>query len=618
MSRNNLKILSKSPFFEGIERPVLEKISSNLKPVFISGGEILFHQAQQGDCAYLLVYGRLEAVEQSAYGEKKRIAHIGPGESVGEMALLARAPRSETVRALRDSQLLELHKEMFQQLIEHHPQSIVLLARNLIKRLHRRDSAARHVVGINTIALVSAGGSSQALQPFARRLVRALSREGPTLYLTSEIMKQHKSAAARSCLQKTMSASSMGWLMRQEEKYRFVVYQADSRLSNWTRLCIRQSDRTLLVGRALSRSHLNTVEDFLMSYQLDSTRQQTDLVLIHADPSILPSNTKQWLSTRRVRMHHHVHMQTEEHMQRQVRLLTQGSIGLVLGGGGARGFSHLGVAQALQKNRIPVDVLGGTSSGALVSANLAMGKSAEDILHQAEEIFQKQSPLRKNSIPLVSFFDGKPIERIFDDLFSDVNIEDLWTNFYCVSCDLVTNQKVVHRQGSLKNACLASMAIPGLFPPIMMQGQLLIDGGILDILPTAVMQNINEGPNIVVDVSPQFGLELSPLQKRIPSTKDFVMGWLQRSKKLASFNIISIWVRALSLTWAMQRRKAQRKTDLFLQPPLGNHGLLDFSHLDKLVKIAYKYAKVQLQSWKRRYQSAATAIVDSSKRRAVK
>ena len=189
-----------------------------------------------------------------------------------------------------------------------------------------------------------------------------------------------------------------------------------------------------------------------------------------------------------------------------MRRVTGRGLGLVLGGGGARGFAHIGVFKALRECGIAVDLVGGTSMGAILSATFAMGLNYEDTLKLARQL---ASPLKlfDPTMPVVSFFASGKVTQVLERIYGDTQIEDLWMPCFCVSSNLTHAVAMVHRRGPLWQAVRASMAIPGVFSPILAEGDLLVDGCVLNNLPIDVMQRLNhDGPIIAVNVFPDVDL----------------------------------------------------------------------------------------------------------------
>ena len=206
-------------------------------------------------------------------------------------------------------------------------------------------------------------------------------------------------------------------------------------------------------------------------------------------------------------------------------------VGLALGGGGARGVAHIGVLKVLKRENIPIDLIVGTSMGAIIGAAYALKKDISTL----EKIAEKYSKIGEFNINLsfsekekedkpyfikkMSDFlkkgyilnlelrrkylnDGEDLKKIINDLVGDKVFADTKIPFAAVAADLIKGEKVILNQGKLFNALLASASIPGIFPPIILEGKILVDGGIVDVVPIEAARSLGANFIIAVNVSP--------------------------------------------------------------------------------------------------------------------
>jgi predicted acylesterase/phospholipase RssA len=279
-------------------------------------------------------------------------------------------------------------------------------------------------------------------------------------------------------------------------------------------------------------------------------------------------------------------------------LLAGRGITLVLGGGGARGYAHIGVVRAMEKLGIPIDMVGGTSSGAIAGAAVAREWSA-DRMEATMTRFGRR--LLDPTLPLVSIVSGGRVWRALDESFGGgVGIEDLWLPFFCVATDLTTAAPVVHRRGPLTRALRSSLSLPGILPPVSIDGHLLIDGGLLDNLPIGVMRQLNGGSRIIaVDVSPRADL----VAAREVGTH--VSGWrvlAQRIRHPRTRPSVPGIVEILSRTVAVaglhfEDTHGRPTADLLLQPPVARFGTLDFANVRVIADAGYQPSLEALQAW---------------------
>ena len=176
-------------------------------------------------------------------------------------------------------------------------------------------------------------------------------------------------------------------------------------------------------------------------------------------------------------------------------------VALVLSGGSAYGFAHIGVLKVLEENKIPIDIITGTSMGAIIGGAYSAGITTK----MMEELLKDFSRNKLLDLNLFGLFDegflyGNKVSRFFSKLFGDMKIENCKTKFCCIACDLVSGQKVVFEQGSLVQAVRASMSIPGIFRPVKVGKMCLVDGGISDNLPVQDARRLGATKVISVDV----------------------------------------------------------------------------------------------------------------------
>ena len=184
------------------------------------------------------------------------------------------------------------------------------------------------------------------------------------------------------------------------------------------------------------------------------------------------------------------------------RRLAGRSLGLVLSGGGARAFAHLGVVEVLRDAGLRFDRFAGVSLGSIVAGAMAMGFELEAIYERFDRHFVAENPSNDYTLPAVAVLRGRKTQRVLKEVMGETHIEELPKSFFCLSCDLVARKSVIHRTGLLREAIYASLAIPGVFPPVAPgDGRLLVDGGVLDNLPVETMSRAREGPVIASDVT---------------------------------------------------------------------------------------------------------------------
>lgn len=538
-------------------RATVKRLTERLE---LPAGQTLFHQGAPSDAMYLVVAGSLGVYIQGPSHERQLIALIGSGETVGEMGVISGAPRSATIIAIRDCELLKLSKAHFDLLQKREPALMVELNRILVHRLRQRSRGLHVRLEPRTTAILPATETVQT-EIVARRLASLLEAEGENIRLIGPHDPKRPTK----------------WFAGQESKHDRVFLYANPDAPEWIRLAALQADRIVVVARAGDPVQSMLPGDFL---QQRADHQLLDLVLLHETPGVRPVNTSAWLELLPVNRHFHIRAHEPDDWARLARVIRGHAAGLVLSGGGARAYAHIGALRAIEDHNVEIDFIGGTSMGAIIGADLAMGRSIDDITDHIRQTFVHGSPLSDLTLPLISLFKGRKVDQLLKAHFGDLEIPDLWRPFYCVSSNLSDGTLHVHRKGRVRDALRASVALPGVLPPVIAGERVLVDGAVLDNLPVDVMRGIHRGPIIAIDVTRDRALtpEMLTLSRRRP--------WIER---LRNPPIISIMMRAGTVSSDVEIERQARNASLVIEPPLGDIDIHDWSAFDRAVSIGYEH-----------------------------
>jgi predicted acylesterase/phospholipase RssA len=318
------------------------------------------------------------------------------------------------------------------------------------------------------------------------------------------------------------------------------------------------------------------------------------LVLIHPDGRRRPQGTRRWLAPRRVRQHYHVRWDRDHDVRRVARFLSDRAVGVVLSGGGARGFAHIGLLRALGEHGVPIDVIGGTSMGAILGAQFAMERDWETVLRSSRDTFVTPKPFRKYTLPLFSLLRHGVFDGSAGVIFGDTEMEDLWTPCFCVATDLSSAESVVFRRGPVTEATLASSALPGVVTPRVRDGHLLVDGGVLANTPTAAMQR-DCSVLIVSDVTEGKAADVE--------FDAFPSPWRALWQRLSPFHekpvvpgLMNILTRTAVLGSVARDALARDAADLYLRMPVEPYGILEMDRIDEIVEAGYAYSRDVLEA----------------------
>lgn len=564
--RHPLALLGGFHLFRDLDAPTLAAIATEIEWFSLPGGACLFEAGDAPEAMYLVISGCLGAFTRSGGGEARLVGRIVAGETVGEMALISGNPRVATVTALRDTEVGRFSRQAFETLLLDHPQAMLRVAQLTVQRLEqslRQPRAPRPAP--RTFALLPHDIEINIAQ-FAAELLEALKKQGKAELVWSARGAEHTSH----------------WFHNVESANDFVVYVADPDATPWTKLCMRQADAQLLVARADLRP---------APWTLPATGlHNAELVLLH-DETIVAGAARRWLEHQPVSMHHHV--RHSQDIERLVRLLTGRGVGLVLSGGGARGFAHIGIVRALREANIPIDAVGGSSLGGILAAAVAAQWTHEEMIERFRRTFVDTNPLNDYTLPLVSLVSGRKVSRLLQGEFGQIDIDDLPLPFFCVSSNLTTGSISIHRHGLLWRWLRASVAIPGVLPPIFHNGEVHVDGGAMNNLPVDVMREFGRGPVIGADVGADRAFTADFDDVDVPGLWK-AMSWFRAKKKRV--NIFQILWRAGMVNSAAVTAAHREETDLLLQPPLEAVDLLNWKAFDQAIDAGYRYTQARLES----------------------
>jgi predicted acylesterase/phospholipase RssA len=282
-------------------------------------------------------------------------------------------------------------------------------------------------------------------------------------------------------------------------------------------------------------------------------------------------------------------------LARLARLLSRKAVGLALSGGGARGFAHIGVLKALDEAGVPVDLVAGTSMGAMIAAVHALGQAPKANLDRCLA-WTQEHPWSDYTLPLASIVRGRRMRRALTNLLGNGRIEDLWLPYACITSNLTRATADTHTNGPLVHLVLASNSVPGLAPPVYYQGDVHVDGGVMDNLPVGVLRRMGAGRVIAVDVGTELHVTAPAGLDECPGGSALLWDRLRRRPRQAPPIFVSL-TRAFTLASDERAQTAGHEADLALRPPLEGYSSSDFKHIKPIAEIGYRYASRRLAEW---------------------
>jgi len=388
-------------------------------------------------------------------------------------------------------------------------------------------------------------------------------------------------------LDSSAAERSAEWFNTFEAEHDVVFYRGDAPDSPWTHQCLRQADRVFLLASSDRPLPLRPLD---MPAFKERATGLPELLLLHPHgrAETLPEHFQ--LRSGLFDSHHHVRAGRADDIHRLARFISGRAVGLVLAGGGARGFAHIGVIKALMEAGVPFDNLGGTSMGAIIAAGLALEWGIEELTERMREAFVNQNPLSDYTFPLIALVRGRKVSELLRENFGELGIEEMAKPFFCVSSDLTSGRIHVHRSGALWRALRASVALPGILPPVTHHGHLLVDGGVMNNLPVDVMAENAHGPIIASDVTGEIDLHATD-----ESYGERPFWWLVGQRMRGTPSIISILMRSGTVGSEAQRRLVREQADYLFEPPLEDVGLRDWKSFDRAIAEGYAHATMMIE-----------------------
>uniref|UniRef100_A0A671NQC0 lysophospholipase n=2 Tax=Sinocyclocheilus anshuiensis TaxID=1608454 RepID=A0A671NQC0_9TELE len=634
--------ISKTHFYEimraeprmvlNVAHTVVRRVSSFVRQIdfaldwtALEAGRAVYRQGDKSDSTFIVLSGRLRSVIMKDDGKKELAGEYGRGDLIGVVEALSHLNRATTVHAVRDSELAKLPEGALNSIKRKYPQVVTrlihLLGKKILGNMQQVNGplsgwdAGNPAANLSTVAILPVS-EEVPLTAFTLELQHALSAIGPTLLLTSDIIRQHLGVAALDSVHEYRLSS---WLGQQEDIHRIVLYQSDSSLTPWTQRCIRQADCIIIVGVGEQEPTVGELERMLES---SAVRAQKQLVLLHREDGPPPRGTAEWLNMRSW-ISRHLHLSCPHRVfsrrslpklremyqrvfekppdrhsdfSRLARILTGNAIALVLGGGGARGCSQVGIIRALSEAGIPVDLIGGTSIGSLIGALYAEERSVSRMTVRARQ----WAMISDLTYPVTSMFTGASFNSSISGIFQDKQIEDLWISYFNITTDITASSMRAHTDGSLWRYVRASMSLSGYLPPLCdpKDGHLLMDGGYINNLPADTARSMGAKLVIAVDVGSQDETDLT-------NYGDSLSGWWllwkrlnPLSEKVKVLNMAEIQTR-LAYVCSVRQLEMVKDSDYceYLRPPIDRYGTLDFGKFDEIADVGYQHGKTVFDVW---------------------
>lgn len=563
---------------EEIALPILE--SATLKT--LGAGDLLFKQGDVHRNMYLLLKGRLRAISKTG-GSTKTLGDIGPGETVGELAFLTDEARIASVWALRSSLLLEISPEKYMELVSSNVKIASHFFKILVKRLRQNTLQQNQNTAPRNITLIDLQSSAQELDTLLSGIDETYKQMQSTLHL-------HKAPSEDPADWELMFDN-----MENEEGTHLLI--SDDQNLEWARQCVIYADLLVVVLPFHADPELHSMEKKLKIYDQHSLQKKLYLLFLHEPHAPRPTDTSRSLRNRPVDLHLHLRKDHDADMRRFCRILSHQALGLVLGGGGAKGFAHIGVAEALFEDGFEIDFLGGTSAGALYGIGMAFADFEFEKIYQLNKQAVKGKLTSGDwTLPVISLMTGKKFKAYLQKMFGQTHMEDIWINTYCLSTNLSKTSQEVHKKGEIWKNVLASMAIPGIFPPVILENSLHVDGGVMDNLPIEPMYDYPVSQIIAVSLN---SLDVKEVKiPKMPSSWELLWDRLRRKKKYHLPGLTSLITHSMIINSKLKQKEAKDKVTHYIELNLKEVKMLDDKNWKEIIQKGYDQTRAYLDSIK--------------------
>lgn len=539
----------------------------------LPGGSKLFGQGDASDQLYFVRTGRLGAFRREEGQEAQFLGIIRPGEPAGEMALIAGIPHTADVYALRDSEIFAVPKDAFFEACDTEPAVMIELAKLMI--LRSRQTARRGPVGEPSVFGFVPVGRPGPIRPLVERLEREIAAMG---YAVTTVGAE-------------AAAAPTEWFSEVERVHDFVLYVAERGETSWATFVPRQVDRLFRVGRGDRAAEADGPAVGAATLQEQGL---VDLILVQPADAVRPHGSEAWLDVTAAARIFHIRRGAGPDFERMARVLTGQSVGLVLSGGGARAYAHVGAIKALRERNVPIDFVGGSSMGAIVGAGLAMGWGETEMDSRLHEAFVDTSPLDDIALPLLAMTHGVKVSARLAQHFGETQFADLWLPFFCLSSNLTTGAYQLHRRGLLRHALRASIALPGVMPPATDGQNVLVDGAVMKNFPADIMRAVHLGPIVGVDVTTSRSITAKDVAR--PSS---VWRWIRSGQWRLGPPIVSLLMRTATVSTGRDLAAAREATDVLIQPDVSKIEIRDWGAYDEAVEAGYRATLASLDKMTR-------------------
>ncbi len=565
--------------FNLLDEAFWEEILEKGTKIHLNSGQYLFHEGEKKTIIYFVISGRLRALKNTGKGQMI-LGDIGIGEPVGEFALFTGEPRMASVIAIRKSIVLKITQEEYLNLVTKKPELATTMTSFVINRQRRNTFERRKSSPPKTVALVKMDQSLD-LNTWIPGMMEYSEKEGSSVHVHLE--------------NKNSSDQGEEFFSSLEAKPGTQILICGRENMTWTQQCLLYADLVIVATHFDSDPRLRPIERELNLYSFGILNKKTYLLLLHEGRAETAINTRKWYEGRSFHMHIHLRRNHKGDSKRFCRIITNKATGIVLGGGGAKGYAHLGALKAMSERGLEVDFIGGASAGAIYGMTINyMQFKPEKMQEIIKDSVARKLTSNDLSLPVISMMSGKKIKKFLKETFLDTRIEDLWINSFCVTTNYNTAKLETHRKGPIWKTILASISVPGIFPPVVLNKNLHIDGSVMDTLPIEPMYDYPVENIIAISLSNLQEAEID--FEETPSSWKLLWDKVTRRNKYQIPGFYSIVENSLNLNSMNKQGNISDQASHYWPMDLNQYNFLDDSKWEEIQEQGYIQASKYLDA----------------------
>ncbi len=644
-------LLQNNRLFKGVAVEELRKIAPIFERKYYPRGARVCEEGKVSSKFYIILSGQVRVLKKNKRGEDVELDVLDQGAFFGDMPLLATEPRVTSVEVVIDAEVFETEKHTFEKTIRNNTTVLYNLGELLCKKLHTGQDGTKQKnrvkypiiciygteegIGKSIVAIhlgvsliretkcrvivldmgIKERGVASMLKLDSRRVVDGSRIDQAYIeskILTHSTMLDVLSVSPDLLMEETKGRESIAKILGiLKNLYDYILIDTSSKLNRSTFEAIDLSNMMLFVTSNMVQEYpLIMLDHQKVRMVLNLTDDQSDQNLIQQHGyHLLPRDYKaieRFLESGRPFVEDGHESELSLAFGRLARDIGGKKIGLALGGGSARGMAHIGVFHTFEKYGIPIDMIAGSSAGALIGSAYAAGVSVQEIEDAVLKWGSKLGLLRltvpdvfdpryysktllrlferKKSIwdPRlfrlgIGIFSGVEVNKLYLNVVGDPDFNDLKIPLSVVALDVNSGEEVVFESGSVRLAVRASLSIPGIFTPLAYDGRLLIDGSIADPVPVNAL--VDRGADIIIAVNVTPSLQDSLQSLRSSKRQDELS--VSRSPLLPAFDIA---MRSLqSLQYEVSAMKTTQAS-VHIAPDVGDVAWSEFFNAGSLIE----------------------------------